>query len=117
MLFRSFAHTDVADGCRDQDSLGAFQRTQHDLDRKITSILPPPSELDPRSDLLRQCVFDGSKSVSEQPFREPFRNDVLHVLPHQFITVVPELFLRLKVQQDNLPALVHHHHRIRSCFQ
>ncbi len=48
---------------------------------------------------------------------KPFGNDVLHLLPYQFIAPVSELFLRLNIQQDNLPALVHHHHGIRSRLQ
>jgi hypothetical protein len=56
-------------------------------------------------------------SVGDQPFREALGNDVLHLLPDQFIAAVSELFLRLNIQQDDLPALVHHHHRIRSRLQ
>jgi hypothetical protein len=78
--------------------IAAVTRTQHDLDGKLTSILPPPSELDPRSDLLCQRVRRGSKTVRDQPFREPLRNDVLHLLPYEFIAAVPELFLRLNIQ-------------------
>ncbi len=48
------AHADVADGCRDQDSLGAFERAEHDLDRKLAAILAPSGELDSGSDLLCQ---------------------------------------------------------------
>ena len=117
LRFGLFARGDVADRCRHQDSFGAFQRAQHDLDGKLTSILPPPSELNPRTDLLRQRVFRRSKIVRDQPFREALGNDVLHLLPYQFIAAVSELFLRLNIQQDDLPTLVHHHHRIRSCFQ
>src|ERR1700730_7126485 len=117
MLFRILAHADVADRCRHQDSLSAFQRAQHDLNRKRTSILPPPGELNPCTDLLRQRLSRGSRTVSDQSFRETFRNDVLHLLPYEFIAAISELFLRLNVQQDDLPARVHHHHRIRCCFQ
>src|ERR1700674_1774595 len=117
MLFRILAHADVADRCRDQDSFGAFQRAQHDLDREIAPILPPPAELDPRTDLLCQRLSRGSGTVSDQPFCESFRNYVLYLLPYEVIAVVSELFLRLKIQQNDLPALVHHHHRIRSRLQ
>src|ERR1700674_3577825 len=117
MLLGPFAHADVADRCRHQDSFGAFQRAQHDLDRKVASILPPPSELNPCSHLLCQRVFRGSKTVREQPFCETLRNDVLHLLPYEFITVVSELFLRLQIQKNDFSALVHHHHRIRGRLQ
>src|SRR6202521_938685 len=117
MRFVFFARGDVADRSRHQDSLGAFQRAQHDLDWKIASIFPPTGELNPRTDLLRQRVFRGSKSVRDQPFREALRNNVLHLLPYELIAAVSELFLRLNIQQDDLPALVHHHHRIRSRLQ
>src|ERR1700730_16091048 len=101
-----FAHANVADRCRHQDSLSAFQRAQHDLNRKLASILPPPGELNPCTDLLRQRLSRGSRTVSDQSFRETFRNDVLHLLPYEFIAAVSELFLRLNIQQDDLPARV-----------
>ena len=76
-----------------------------------------PDELDPGTDLLRQRFGRGARAVRDQPFREALRNDVLHLLPDQFIAAVSELLLRLHVQQNDFSALVHHHHRIRSRFQ
>src|SRR5680860_1142684 len=107
MRFGFLAQADVADRCRHQDSLGAFQRAKHDLDRKLAAILAPPDELDPRTDLLRQRVGRRAKAVGDQTFREARRNDVLHFLPDEFIAAVAELLLRLEIQQDDLPALVH----------
>ena len=75
------------------------------------------NKLDPRANLLRQRVRGASRSVRDQPFREAFRNDVLHLLPDEFIAAVSELFLRLNIQQNDLPALVHHHHGIRRRLQ
>ncbi len=43
VLFRSLAHADVADRRRDQNSFGAFERAQHDLDGKVAAIFPPPA--------------------------------------------------------------------------
>ena len=43
-------------------------------------------------------------AVGDQPFREAFRDDVLHFLPDQFVAAVAELFLRLHIQQDDLSA-------------
>src|ERR1700676_3366281 len=99
-----FAHANVADRCRHQDSLSAFQRAQHDLDRKLTSILPPPGELNPCTDLLRQRLSRGSRTVSDQSFRETFRNDVLHLLPYEFIAAVSEMFLHRIFMQDIFTA-------------
>ena len=117
MLLRTLAHADVADRRRHQRSLGAFQRAQHDLDRKLAAVLAPPGELDPGADLLRQRVLRGSQIVRDQPFRETLRNDVRHLLPEQLVAAVAELLLGLEVQQDDLAALVHHHHRVRRRFQ
>src|ERR1700730_2286333 len=117
MLFRSLAHADVADRCRHQGSLVALQRTQHDLNRNLAAVLPPPEELNPRTDLLRQRVGRGAMSIRDQSFRESLGNDVLHLLTHEFIAAVSELLLRLDIQQNDLSALIHHHHRIRSRFQ
>ena len=65
MVFRVFAHADVADRGRYQDSLGTFERTQHDLDWEISSILAPPDELKPCADLLGECIRRGSKVVRD----------------------------------------------------
>src|SRR5664280_1605745 len=108
---------DIADRCRHQDSFCAFQRAQHDLDRKLTSVLPPRGELYPHTDLLRQRVSRGSRTVSDQPLREALWNDVLHLLTYELIAAVSQLFLRLNIQQDDLPTLVDHHHRIRGRLQ
>ena len=116
-LFRGLAHADVADRRRHQRSFRALQRAQHDLDRKLAAVLAPSGELDPAADLLRQCAFRGSKIVRNQPLRETLRNDVRHLLPDELVAVVAELLLGLEIQQDDLSALVHHHHRIRSCLQ
>ena len=116
MRFRILAHADVANRRRHQDSIRAFQRAQHDLNRKIAPIFSPPVELNPRADLLRQRFRRGSRTVSDQPLREALGNDVLHLLPYQLIPPISELFLRLNIQQDNFAALVYYHHRVRSCF-
>ena len=76
-----------------------------------------PDEFDPGSDLLRQGFGGGAGAVGDQPFGEALGNDVLDLLPHQFVAAVAELFLRLHVQQDDLSARVHHHHGIGSRFQ
>ncbi len=62
-------------------------------------------ELDPRADLLRQRFRRASRAVRDQPFRESFRNDVLYLLPEEFIAAVSELLLRLNIQQHDLSGL------------
>ena len=57
------------------------------------------------------------RRVGDQPLGEALRNDVLHLLPEQLVAAVAELLLRLHVQQHDLAALVHHHHRIRRRLQ
>jgi hypothetical protein len=42
---------------------------------------------------------------------------VTMLLPNQFIATVAELFLRLHVQQDDVPTRIHHHHGVGSRFQ
>ena len=76
-----------------------------------------PDEFDPGADLLRQGFGGGAGAVGDQPFGETFRNDVLDLLPHQFVAAVAELLFRLHVQQDDFAARIHHHHGIGSGFQ
>ena len=114
---RGLAHADVANCRRHQGPFGAFQRAQHDLDRKLAAVLPQPDELDPGSDLLRQRILRGSQIVRDQPLRKAHANDVRHLLTEQFVPVVAELFFRLEIEKDYVAALIHHHHRIGSSLQ
>ena len=68
MFFRVLAHADVADGGRDQDAFGAFERTQHDLDGKLAAILASPREFDASADLLRQRLGCSAGAVGDQAF-------------------------------------------------
>ena len=117
MPFRVLAHADVANrGCH-QRAVRAFERAQHDLDRKLAAILTPPGKFDPGADLLRQRLGGSAGAVGDQPLGEALGNDVLDLLPHQFVAAVAELFFRLHIEQHDLPARVHHHHGIGGGFE
>ena len=77
----------------------------------------PTDEFDSRSDLLRQRFGRAARAVGDQPFREAFGNDVGYFLAEEFIAAVTELLFRLHVEQDDLAALVHHHHGVWRGFQ
>ena len=109
--FRLSARADIADH---QNSLGAFERTQHDLDRKFAAILAPARQFRFGADL--KCERRG-KTIIDQALCNALRNDLLDVLPKQFIATIAEFLLGLKVQQDNLPCMVYHDHRVRSRLQ
>src|SRR5665213_1082889 len=97
MRFRDLAHADVANcGC-DQGSFGTYQRTQHDLDRKLAAILPLRNELDSRAYLLRRCVLRRSKIIRDEAFRETHRNDVCDLLPEEFVAAIAKLLFRLNI--------------------
>src|ERR1700722_4753978 len=117
MSFRFLAHADVADCRRDQNSFCAFQRTAHDLDGELAALLPPVNEFNSSADLLRQRFCGASGAVRDQPLRKTLGNDVLHLLPYQFVAAISELLFHLNIQQNNLSRGVHHYHRIRSRFQ
>jgi hypothetical protein len=116
-LLGFLAGADIADRRRYQCSLSAHQRTQHDLDGKFSSIIPPPREFDTRADVLCQRLYRASCSIRDQAFRKPFRNYFLNLLANEFVAPVAKLFLDLYIHQDNLPSLVYYHHCIRGCFQ
>src|SRR6202795_3736540 len=84
-VFQSFAVLAGADVADHQDSLGAFERAQHDLNRKLAAILPSPRELDPRSDLQGQGILPTSQSTRQQALGKALRNDVFQILPEQFV--------------------------------
>ena len=117
MLLRVLAQADVADRSGYEDSLSALQRAEHDLDGKLASILAQAGEFDSGANLLCQRFSRSADSVGNQPFRKALWNDALYMLPREFVAVVSELLLRLNVEQNNLPALVYHHHRVRSCLE
>lgn len=50
--------------------------------------------------------------VGDEPLGEALRDDVRHRLAHQLVAAVAELALGLDVQQDDLPDLVDHYHRV-----
>ena len=91
-----------------------MQRAQHDLDWKLAAVLALPDQFDPGTDLLRQCVRRGSKTIRDQPFRKTVRNDIRHLLTQQFVAAIAEFLFRLEVQQDDFAPLVHHHYCVGS---
>src|ERR1700678_444858 len=116
-VLNPLALRDVADRRGYENSFSAFERAQHDLDRKLTSILPPPAEFKSGTYLLRQRLRGGARPVGDQPFREALRDDVLYLLSDEFIAPVTKLSLRLIIQQNDVASLVHHHHCVRGRLQ
>jgi hypothetical protein len=58
-----------------------------------------------------QGLCRASCSIRDQAFGKAFRNNVHDLLVNQFVAPVAELFLCLNIHQDDLPSLVHYHHR------
>ena len=81
------------------------------------AIFAPPDEFDSGADLLRQRLGRGAGAVGDDAFGEAFGDDVLDLLPDQFVAAVAELFFRLHIEQDDLSGYVHHHHGVGSGFQ
>ncbi len=117
MFFRVPAHADVADRRRHQRPLGAFERAEHDFNGELAAILAPGGQFNAGADLLGQSFGGRAGAVGDQPFGEALGNDVLDFLSHQFVAAVAKLFLRLHVQQNDVAALVDHHHGVGSGFE
>ena len=113
----ALTHGDVADGRSHQNAFRAFERAEHDLDGKLAAVFAPPDELDSSADLLGQSFGCAASTVGDDALREALGNDVLHLLPDEFIAAVPELLFRPDVQQDNLSGHVHHHHGVGGGFE
>src|ERR1700733_4007185 len=116
-VLHSLALRDVADRCGHKNSFCALERAEHDLDRKLTPILPPTDQFKSGTYLLLQRFRGGARIVSDQPLREAFWDNVLHLLPNEFITPVSEPLLCLHIQQDDFAGLVHYHHSIWGSLQ
>jgi len=97
-MFSLLLRGNIADGRRHQDSFGALQRTEHDFDGELASILPQGDQLNPGADLLGQRLGRRAGSVRDQPLRKPLRNDAGHLLAQKFIAAVAKLFLRQGIQ-------------------
>ena len=117
MLFGIVADGNITNGRSHQDSFGAFQRAEHDLNGEAASILAQPVQFNSRANLLRQRLGRGAGSVGDQPFRKAFGNDVRDLLAQKLIAAVAELLLRLGIEQDNLSVLIHDYHSVRSRLQ
>ena len=117
MLLGRLAHADVADRRGHQDAFGAFQRAQHDLDRKRAAVLAPRGQLDAGADLLRQGLGRGACAVRDQPLGEADGDDVGDLLSEQFVAAVAELLFGLEIDEDDLAVLVDHHHGVRRRFE
>ncbi len=48
---------------------------------------------------------------------ESLRHQQLNALPQQIFSRISKQLLHLRVDQDDLSLLIHHHHCIWSCFQ
>ncbi len=109
---------DVADRRGHQHAVAAFQRTQHDLDGKRAAVLAAAGagKFDARADLLGQCLGGRAGAVGKQALGKALGDDVADRLAQQFVPMVAELALRLEVQQHDLAAPVHHHHRVGRRF-
>src|SRR5476649_2817526 len=99
MQFGSFTYADIADGRGDQHAFGAFQRTEHDLNRKLAAVVSPPDKFDAGADLLCQRLGRGAGAIRDQPLGEAMRYDVCYPLSDQFVATISELRLGLEVDQ------------------
>ena len=54
-------------------------------------------EFDAGSHLRDDWIAGGSGPMHKQSLRKASRNDVLHLLPYEFVTTVSELLLRLNI--------------------
>ncbi len=113
MTIGGFAHGDVADRRRHQDALGAFERAEHELDRKLAAVLAPPDQFQPRADLLHQRLGVAAGVVGDEPLGEAFRNDDVDFLSQELVVDEAELPLRLDIHQHDVAVRIHHDHRIR----
>jgi hypothetical protein len=90
--FRSLARAYIADHCRYQDSIDAFQRAQHDFNRKFATILVEFGKLNPHPDLLRQGFDRTSRSICDQPFCKTMGKNGLYLLPSSSSRLYPNCF-------------------------
>ncbi len=117
MLFRRFAHADIADRRHHQDAFGAVQRAQHQFDRELAAVTPTAGQLDTCTNLLGEGFRRAARFVGDQPFREAFGNDVRYLLAQKLIAAIAETAFRLEIQKDNVARLVHDHHSVGRGFQ
>src|SRR5580704_16505204 len=74
--FGSFAGREIADGCSDENSVGAVKRTEHQLNREASSVFAQCCKFDSGANLLFESVFRGAETIGKDALRETLRDNV-----------------------------------------
>jgi hypothetical protein len=120
LRLRGSTRRDVANDRRHEKPFGALQRAENELDRERASIFRASNELDSGAtgaNALRAWVFLRSKPLREDPLGDTFWNDVLYLPAGERAAGISELLFRLRIQENDILALVHDHYRVGSGFQ
>src|SRR5258708_27662656 len=111
------ASGDSANGARSRRGGVCLQWTETDLYRKFVPILMQAVQFQARPHRSHPRFNEKTRAVARMPPPEPFRHQHLNLMIKQVLTLVAEQFLDLRIDQNNLPLSIHHHHRIGGGFQ
>ena len=108
---------DVPDGRRDQDALPGIDGRQGDLGRERAAIPAAPGQFQARSHRPGPGVGDIVGPVVRVHAPHQVGDQDLHRLPDQFLPVIPEQPLGLRVDQGDPAVILDADHRVRCRFQ
>src|SRR5258708_14814397 len=111
------ASGDSANGARSRRGGVCLQWTETDLYRKFVPILMQAVQFQARPHRSHPRFNEKTRAVSRMPPPEPFRHQHLNLMIEQVLTLVAEQFLDLRIDQNNLPLSIYHHHGIGGSFQ
>ena len=102
---------------RNQHSLLGLDRAKTDLNRELGAILAQPEQFHARRRGAHPGIGEKLRPALPGGLTEALRHQHLNLVPQQLFSRIPEQFLDLRINQDDLSHQVHDQHRIRRCFQ
>src|SRR5258708_15910857 len=100
-----------------QQAFVCLQRTETDLYGKLVSISVQTVQFNPCSHRSHPGLTEESGAMSRVLPSEPLRHQYLNFTIQYVFTPITEQLLDLRIDQNNLPLSIYHHHGICSSFQ
>src|SRR5260370_29567231 len=106
------AYRDVANGARDKRAPFGLQGAQADLDGEFRAVFAQTVQFQPRAHRTNARVGEERRPMRGMVAAKSLRDEDLHPLPDELITVVAKELLSLRVHQLNTAVASHDHYCI-----
>ena len=116
-LLGGFTVTDVTDGGGHKQAVGGLQRTETDFDRELSTVLAQPVQFQPRTHRPHLTIVGIAVPMLGMMRTETTRDQQLDRLTQQFLTLITEQSLGLRIDQLDDARVVNDDHRVRRRLQ